>query len=108
MPAYLIANVEIEHVESMQDYMKSTPAIIKKYGGRFLARGGELWIAEGKWSPKRVVVVEFETFEKAKAFWHSDEYAPLKAMRQSAAKTDMIFVDGLSTEMANMLNAQMP
>lgn len=95
MPAYLIANVEINDFEKIKEYLTATPAILKKYTGRFLARGGDIWIAEGDWNPKRVVIVEFDTFEKAKEFWNSEEYRPFKELRQSASKTDMIFVDGI-------------
>jgi len=48
--------------------------------------------------------VEFESYAKAKEFWHSKEYEPLKKLRQSSAKTDMIFVDGISKEMSEKLN----
>jgi uncharacterized protein (DUF1330 family) len=104
MAAYMIANVEIIDAENMKKYMQATPDVVKKYSGRFLARGGEFWIAEGGWSPKRLVILEFETFEKAQEFWHSEEYRPLKELRQSAANTDMIFVDGLTKEMSDSLN----
>jgi len=104
MSAYLIANVEIDDSEKMSEYLAETPAVIKKYGGRFLVRGGEFWIAEGKYLPKRLVIVEFESYAKAKEFWHSKEYEPLKKLRQSSAKTDMIFVDGISKEMSEKLN----
>ena len=104
MAAYMIANVEIIDAENMKKYMQATPEVVKKYSGRFLVRGGEIWVAEGRWTPKRLVILEFESFEKAKEFWHSAEYAPLKALRQSSANTDMIFVDGISKEMSDMLN----
>ena len=79
----------------MKEYLEATPEILEKYGGRFLVRGGEFWIAEGNWTPKRLVIVEFESYERAKEFWHCEEYRPLRALRQSSAKTDMIFVDGI-------------
>ena len=60
MAAYLIANVEIEDSERIKEYLSATPQILKKYTGRFLARGGEIWIAEGEWYPKRLVLVEFD------------------------------------------------
>jgi uncharacterized protein (DUF1330 family) len=104
MPAYLIANVEIKDSEKIKEYLAATPKILKKYSGRFLVRGGELWIAEGTWNPKRLVVVEFDTFEKAKEFWNSDDYKPLKELRQSSAYTDMISVDGITKEIAERLN----
>ena len=104
MSAYLIANVEIKDSEKIKEYLAATPEILKKYSGRFLVRGGELWIAEGKWNPKRVVVVEFDSFEKAKEFWNSEEYKPLKELRQLSSNTDMIFVDGITKEMSEKLN----
>jgi uncharacterized protein (DUF1330 family) len=104
MAAYMIANVEIKDTGKMKEYSEATPDILKKYGGRFLVRGGEFWIAEGNWTPKRLVIVEFESYEKAKEFWHSEEYRPLKALRQSSANTDMIFVDGISKEISDISN----
>ena len=104
MPAYLIANVEIKDAEMIRLYLEGTPDILKKYTGRFLVRGGEQWIAEGDWKPSRLVVVEFDSLDKAKEFWNSEEYAPLKAFRQSSAYTEMVFVDGLSKELSDQLN----
>ena len=95
MAAYLITNVDIKDTERIKTYLASTPALIKKYGSRFLALGGEIFHAEGNWHPSRLVVVEFDTFEHAKAFWHANEYQPLKALRQSAVITQLIIVDGI-------------
>jgi uncharacterized protein (DUF1330 family) len=104
MPAYLIANVEIKNLDKIKEYLSATPKILKKYSGRFLVRGGELWIAEGNWNPQRLVVVEFDSFEKAKEFWNSEDYKPFKELRQSSAYTDMIFVDGITKEISEKLN----
>ncbi len=79
MAAYMIANVEIIDAEKMKEYMQATPKVVKKYSGCFLVRGGEFWIAEGGWSPKRLVILEFESFVKAMEFYNSEEYRPLKA-----------------------------
>jgi uncharacterized protein (DUF1330 family) len=106
MSAYLIANVDIKDSERIQKYLASTPEILKKYTGRFLVRGGQIWVAEGNWSPARLVVVEFDTFEKAKEFWNSPDYKPLKDLRQSSADTDMIIVDGITLEMSEKLNGK--
>jgi len=104
MSAYLIANVDIHDTDKIQDYLKATPDVIKKFGGRFLVRGGEFWIAEGSWAPKRLVILEFPDYTKAKAFWHSEEYEPLKELRQRLATTDLVIVDGITKEMSELLN----
>jgi len=103
MPAYLIANIEIKDVEKIKNYLTSTPEILRKYSGRFLVRGGQSLVVEGKWNPKRLVVVEFDSFEKAKMFWNSEAYEPLKKLRQSSADTEMIIVDGITNEMSEKL-----
>ena len=104
MSAYLIANVDIKDAEKFAEYMKATPAIIKQFGGRFLVRGGDFEICEGIWNPKRLVLVEFESMQKAKQFYNSPEYQAIIDLRQSSAYTEWIFVDGLSTEMSETLN----
>ena len=95
MPAYLVANVEIRDSEKFKDYMKATPAIIKQFGGKFLVRGGDFEICEGNWNPKRLVMIEFESMEKARQFYNSPEYTAIKGLRQSSAYTEWVFVEGL-------------
>ncbi len=104
MPAYLIANVDIKDVEKFKEYMKATPPIVRKYGGKFLVRGGDFEVYEGNWNPKRLVLLEFESMQKAKQFYDSPEYEELKKIRQSSAYTEWVFVEGVSTEISNVLN----
>jgi uncharacterized protein (DUF1330 family) len=105
MPAYLIANVDIKDSEKFKDYMRATPPVIKQFGGKFLVRGGDFEICEGNWNPKRLVLVEFESMQKAKQFYDSPEYRALIHLRQSSAYTEWIFVDGVSAEISNALNS---
>jgi uncharacterized protein (DUF1330 family) len=95
MPACLIANVIIKDNDKFKDYMKATTSIIKQFGGRFLVRGGDFEICEGNWKPKRLVVVEFESMQKAKQFHNSPQYKVIIHLRQSSAYTEWVFVDGL-------------
>ncbi len=104
MPAYLIANVEVKDVEKFKEYLKATPDIIKQYSGRFLVRGGDFEICEGNWNPKRLVLVEFESMQKAKQFYNSPRYRAIIDLRQSAAYTEWVFVEGLSREISETLN----
>ncbi len=94
MPAYLIANVDIKDAERFTEYMKSTPAIIKQFGGKFLVRGGDFEICEGNWNPKRLVVVKFESMQKAKQFYNSPHYRAIIGLRQGSAYTEWVFVEG--------------
>jgi uncharacterized protein (DUF1330 family) len=95
MSAYVIADIDVQDPVRYDDYRKMVPASIAAYGGRFLARGGKVESLEGPWEPKRTVIVEFPSVERAKAWWDSDEYAPAKALRRSASQGSLILLEGL-------------
>ncbi len=95
MPAYVIVDVEIIDTEKYQAYTKLVPTSLEKYGGRFCVRGGRLETLEGDWHPGRFVVLEFPSYDQAKAWWDSEEYAAAKALRQAASRTQMILVEGV-------------
>ena len=95
MAAYIIVDVEITDPERYAAYIRVVPPTIAKYGGRFLVRGGKAETLEGSWNPRRVVVVEFPTSDKAREWWASEEYRGPRALRQSASITDMILVEGV-------------
>lgn len=94
MKAYIIVDVNITDRARYEDYKKLTPGSLAPFEGKFIVRGGTTETLEGDWKPGRIVVVEFPSMEKAKAWWSSDTYAPAKAIRQSAAMTKMIVVEG--------------
>ena len=94
MKAYVIVDVKINDPQRYEDYKKLTPASLKPFDGKFIVRGGSSEILEGDWEPGRIVVIEFPSLEKAKAWWSSDIYAPAKALRQATAFTKMIVVEG--------------
>jgi uncharacterized protein (DUF1330 family) len=95
MSAYIVVEVEVHDPQRYENYKAMVPASLETYGGRFLVRGGKVETLEGDWAPKRFVIVEFPSVEKAKAWWASTEYAQAKALRQATAKTQMIVVEGV-------------
>lgn len=94
MPAYIIANVEVTNPEAYEEYKKGVPATIATYGGRYLTRGGVAETLEGDWSPQRVVILEFPSMTQLKAWHNSPEYQPLRAIRDRAAKSVLVAVEG--------------
>ena len=94
MKAYVIVDVTITDPQRYGEYKKLTPGSLVPFDGKFIVRGGLSETLEGSWEPGRIVVVEFPSMEKAKAWWSSSGYAPAKALRQSAADTKMIVVEG--------------
>ena len=94
MSAYIVVEVEVHDPERYENYKAMVPPSFAEYGGRFLVRGGKVETLEGDWAPKRFVIVEFPSVDKAKAWWDSPAYAEAKALRQATAKTQMIVVQG--------------
>lgn len=95
MAAYLIADVEVIDSGAYEQYRQKVPATIAAYGGRYVARGGATEVLEGNWSPKRCVILEFPSMEQLKAWWSSPEYTPLRAIRERAARSNMVATQGL-------------
>ena len=95
MPGYVIADVEVTNPELFEEYRKLVPATIEAYGGRYIARGGTAEAVEGERVPNRTVIIEFESFEQAKAWHGSEEYAVPKQMRIDSTNSSVIIVEGL-------------
>ena len=95
MAAYLIARINVTNPEKYKNYTALSPAAIAAHGGRFLARGGETVTLEGEEETDRVVIVEFESLEKAEEFYASDQYTTARAERQGAAEGQFIIVEGV-------------
>ena len=95
MPAYVIVDIEVIDPAGYEEYKKLAPPVVKFFGGKFLARGGSNETLEGDWHSGRLVILEFESKEKAKSWLNSPEYAPARALRHKYAKSRMIVVDSL-------------
>jgi uncharacterized protein (DUF1330 family) len=96
MKSYIIVDVNVTDPVRYEDYKKLTPDSLKPFDGKFVVRGGNTEVLEGDWEPGRVVILEFPSLAKAKAWWSSESYASAKAIRQSASETKMIVVEGIS------------
>jgi uncharacterized protein (DUF1330 family) len=94
MTAYIISDIEVLDPEKYKEYVRLAPETVKRYGGRFIARGSQNETLEGEWHAKRLVILEFESVAKAKQWLNSPEYAPVKALRHKYAKTNMVVVEG--------------
>ncbi len=95
MAVYAVVNVRVTDPTRYEEYRGKAPATIAHYGGRYLARGGTVEVLEGEWDPERLVVLGFESMERFREWYDSPEYAPLKRLREEAAATDFVVVEGL-------------
>lgn len=95
MAAYIIATIEVTDPEQFEVYRGQVPATIEKHGGRYLARGGEVSVVEGDQPERRTVVLEFDSLEKAKGWYYSDDYAGPKALRIASTISNVMIVEGV-------------
>jgi uncharacterized protein (DUF1330 family) len=94
MPAFVVVEIEVTDPVKYEKYKQLAPPSIRKYGGRYLVRGGKVETLEGKWSPTRFVILQFDSVDQAKAWWNSPDYREAKLLRQASARTAMICVPG--------------
>lgn len=90
---YVIARVAVSDPEAYAAYAKAAGEAQKKYGARVLVRAGEYVTLEGD-SRTRNIVLEFESFAKAQAYYHSIEYQAARLKREYAAVADIIAIQG--------------
>jgi uncharacterized protein (DUF1330 family) len=95
MPAYIIVDIDITDPIGYEEYKKLAGPTVEKQGGKYIVRGGKTEILEGDWQPKRIVVLEFESTQRAKDWLNSEEYREPRKMRHRTAKTNMILVEGI-------------
>src|ERR1700689_1713370 len=95
MAVYVIVNINIKDLPAYEAYKAGAPALIRKHGGEYLARGGATEVIEGDWKPSRIALLKFPDQATVKAFLNDPEYQPLKELRHSVAHTQMVAVEGV-------------
>ena len=95
MPGYMVGNITVTDPETFAEYGRQVPATVAQFGGTYVVRGGAAEKMEGNYDPVRIVILQFESVEKAKEWYNSDVYAPLKEMRMKASTGDLYFVEGV-------------
>lgn len=98
MSAIMISDITVLNKEAFEAYRTRATPVIAKFGGRYLARNGEVRVLEGEWKPRTVVVVEFPGIEQAEAWYQSPEYAYALQVRDVALTRNLILVDGYRTD----------
>ncbi|MFH2104090.1 MAG: DUF1330 domain-containing protein [Chloroflexota bacterium] len=94
MTAYIIVDIEVTDPTGYEEYKKLAAPTVLHYGGRYIVRGGPHQTLESGWQPKRLVVLAFDSLERALAWHGSPEYAPAKALRDRYARSKMVVVEG--------------
>jgi uncharacterized protein (DUF1330 family) len=93
LPGYVVAEVDVTDPATFQKYAEKTPGTVTQYGGHYIIRGGKNTSIEGD-APKRFVVIQFDSVDKAKAWEDSPEYNAVKPIRHSSAKSRVFIIEG--------------
>ena len=90
---YLVANIRVKDQEKFKSFSGMAGPIIKKFGGKVLARGPSAQRHEGGLVGV-VMMIEFESKEIAEEFYFSKDYQAAKAVRDACAETDLMIIEG--------------
>ena len=90
---YVIARVDVTDPEAYARYAAAATKAIADHGGRALARGGRYEALEGT-ARARNVVLEFDSYDAARRYFHSEQYQAARALREGAAQIEMVLVEG--------------
>jgi uncharacterized protein (DUF1330 family) len=92
--AYVIVDEVVTDPSRFEEYRRLAGPSMTKYGARFLVRGGDITPLEGDWMPKRLVVLEFDSVERARAWYDSPEYQAALRARDGGAISKVLIAQG--------------
>jgi uncharacterized protein (DUF1330 family) len=94
MAAYFVAEIEVTNLEGYAAYAALAGDSVAQYGGKSIARGGNVELVEGGPEPKRIVITEFENTEAARRWYHSPEYQAILPIRLANSRGRVFIVEG--------------
>ena len=98
MGFHTIIEIKIKDNTTYAKYVEKVRAIVEKYNGRYLVRGGKITPIFGGWNPERIIVIEFLSSEDVKLWLSSPEYKEIAALREASTITKAIMVEGVGGE----------
>jgi uncharacterized protein (DUF1330 family) len=93
-PGYVIAEVEITDPTTLQKYGEKAPQIVASFNGHYAVRGGDVQALEGEPPKGYIVVIGFDSVQKAREWYDSPAYAAIRPFRQSSTKSRLFIVEG--------------
>jgi uncharacterized protein (DUF1330 family) len=97
MPAFVIANVQVENAEPYAGYSRQVEATLQPFGGRFIVRGTDKDVLEGDWHD-RIVVIEFPDRDSARRWYTSDAYQKILPIRLQNSISRTLIAPGYPPE----------
>jgi uncharacterized protein (DUF1330 family) len=98
MPAYMFVEARISDLPHFMAYAQANPAVVAQYGGRYLAIRTATEALEGDWEASKLVISVWPDMDAARRYWHSPEYARIKALRAGTGEFRVVLIDGVQQE----------
>ena len=95
MSGYLIAQLNVKNLELYKKYIEKVTPLVKKFGGEYIVRSGKYEIVQGEWLYPRNVIIKFPSYQNAVDFYKSDEYEPVKKIREDNSEGNCIIIEGI-------------
>lgn len=96
MATYLIVDTLLDQPERYEEYKLQAKPLVERFGGEYLARGGNLTLRETDlWSPTRMVLIRFPDADSANRFYDSPEYQAILPISRQSARRTMIMLEGI-------------
>lgn len=94
MTAYVVSMMSISDPDTYRKYTDRTPPIVRKYGGKFLARGGDVLTVEGEKYDDRMVILEFPSRQAILDWYEDPEYEAARVFRHASSEARIFVIDG--------------
>jgi uncharacterized protein (DUF1330 family) len=95
MSAFVIVDLEIVDASGFNEYRERVVELVRNYGGEYIAASDAVETLEGDWKPRRIVMIEFESMQRAKDWIGSEGYRKIAPIRHRTSRTNMILVEGV-------------
>jgi uncharacterized protein (DUF1330 family) len=93
---YVLVDVIVSNPDEFKKYAVEAPASARALGGEYLVRGDHIQVLEGQWSPSRLTVIQFPSFDVAKQWYDSEQYSQARAKRAgTTSRFNMVLVEGV-------------
>ena len=93
MSGYLIAQLNVKNFESYKNYIEKVTQLAKMFGGEYIVRSGKYKVVQGEWQYERNVIIKFPSYQNAVDFYESDDYKPIKKIRENNSYGNIILIE---------------
>lgn len=96
MPVYFIVEIEkIIDLKVYSEYVDKVSSIVERFGGKYLVKGDETVTISGNWQPAKIVIIEFDSFERLHSCFGCSQYREIAPLRERSTKGRAIAVEGI-------------